>query len=100
MREASIAKTQVYKEVHADLRAKLNYQMSKPHLCSLAQPATSEFASAVEFGERSNHTPLLQRKIIVFFPWVIELFVADGGQTFADAPSGVLRADNIIQKSP
>ncbi len=38
MREASIAKTQVYTEVHADLRS----------------IATSEFASAVEFGEKSN----------------------------------------------
>ncbi len=60
MREASIAKTKVYTEVHADLRAKLNYQMSKPHLCSLAQPATSKFASAVEFGEKSNIPIALQ----------------------------------------
>ncbi len=61
MREASIAKTQVYTEVHADLRAKLSLQMSKPHLCSLAQPATSEFASAVEFGERSIDSPVRRR---------------------------------------
>ncbi len=27
--------------------------MSKPHLCSLAQPATSKFASVVEFRKRS-----------------------------------------------
>ncbi len=38
----------------ADLRAKLSLQMSKPHLCSLAQPVTSKFASAVEFGEKST----------------------------------------------
>ncbi len=38
VREASIAETQMYKEVHADLRS----------------TATSKFASAVEFGEKST----------------------------------------------
>ncbi len=38
VRGASIAKTQMYKKVHADLRS----------------AATSKFASAVEFGEKSN----------------------------------------------
>ncbi len=62
--ESVFSLSQVYFRVHADLRAKLSLQMSKPHLCSLAQPATSKFASAVEFGEKSA-------KVLRFFARVL-----------------------------